>query len=108
MAWFFSDPDTPNTLLQGFFVLKRTMGYYFVQIFLPSILCICCAIASFWVKLQIAPARVTLAIATFLTLTQQQASVNGVLPKVSYVKVHSKTNIIVLNANFRLLLSSLG
>ena len=63
------------------------MGYYFVQIFLPSILCISCAIASFWVKLQIAPARVTLAIATFLTLTQQQSSVNGVLPKVSYVKV---------------------
>ena len=41
---------------------------------------------SFWVKLQIAPARVTLSIATFLTISQQQSTFIQGLPKVSYVK----------------------
>ena len=90
-------------LQSAFFVLKRTMGYYILHAFLPSVLCVLASIGSFWIKLQvenktrifetfefqIAPARVTLSIATFLTLTQQQAAVNQGLPRVSYIKVLS-------------------
>ena len=39
-------------------------------------LCVVASWLSFWIKLQIAPARVTLSIATFLTISQQQATIN--------------------------------
>ena len=47
-----------------------------LHVFLPSLLCVMASWLSFWVKLQIAPARVTLSIATFLTISQQQATIN--------------------------------
>ena len=70
-----------------------------LHVFLPSFLCVVASWLSFWIKLQIAPARVTLSIATFLTISQQQATINQggfhamlhlqyflALPRVSYVK----------------------
>ena len=70
-----------------------------LHVFLPSFLCVVASWLSFWIKLQIAPARVTLSIATFLTISQQQATINqgdssnlfslqlySALPRVSYVK----------------------
>ena len=73
--------------LEGYFHLKRTIGYYLVQIFVPSLFCISCSVGSYWIKLQVAPARVFLASATILTLMQQMSAANRVVPKVSYVKV---------------------
>ena len=49
-------------ILKGQIVLKRMLGYYVVQIYVPSLVVTACSIASYWVKLQIAPARSFLAI----------------------------------------------
>ena len=62
--------------LKGYVVLQRNVGYYIMFVFIPSFLCVVASWASFWIKLQIAPARVTLSIATFLTISQQQATIN--------------------------------
>ena len=62
------------------------IGFYGMFGFLPTSLCVVVSWASFWVKLDIAPARVTLGIATFLTLATQQNAIIGGLPRVSYVK----------------------
>lgn len=72
--------------LEGYFVLERNIGYYLFHCFIPSILCVIISWIAFWIKLDNAPARVTLGIATFLTITQQTQTFNSGLPKVSYIK----------------------
>ena len=62
--------------LEAFIVLDRNIGYYALHVFLPSFLCVLASWVSFWVKINIAPARVTLSIATFLTISSQQATIN--------------------------------
>ena len=69
-----------------YFTLKRNTGYYFLHCFIPSLLCVCISWLSFWIKLDIAPARVTFGIATFLTICEQTQMFNSGLPKVSYIK----------------------
>ena len=54
--------------LSAHFELKRSKKYYILNIYLPSILCVVVAATSFWIQLEIAPARVALGITTFLTM----------------------------------------
>ena len=54
--------------LSAYFELTRSKKYYILNIYLPSILCVIIASTSFWVQLDIAPARVALGITTFLTM----------------------------------------
>ena len=54
--------------LSAFFELTRSKKYYVLNIYLPSILCVVIASTSFWVQLDIAPARVALGITSFLTM----------------------------------------
>ena len=72
--------------LEGLFLLNRNIGYYMFHCYIPSLLCVAISWLSFWVKLEIAPARVTLGIATFFTISQQTQTFNQGLPKVSYIK----------------------
>ena len=72
--------------LEGHFVLKRQLGFYGTFAFLPPAFCVIISWTSLWIKLDIAPARVTLGIATFLTLSSQQSALMKGLPKVPYVK----------------------
>ena len=72
--------------LEAFLVMERNTGYYMLHVFLPSFLCVVASWLSFWIRLQIAAARISLTILTFLTISQQQAAINQQLPHVSYVK----------------------
>ena len=90
---------------KGYFVLERELGivlttveitislydyarkgYYYLNCFIPSFLCVLTSWLAFWVEVDVVDARLTLAIATFLTLTTQQSYLIQGLPKVSYVK----------------------
>ena len=62
--------------VEGYIVLERKIWYYVMFVLIPSLLCVMTSWASFWINLQIAPARVTLSVATFLTISQQQATIN--------------------------------
>ncbi|VDP02103.1 unnamed protein product [Soboliphyme baturini] len=68
------------------FKFSRNIGYYWVQIYQPSIMVVILSWVSFWINRDSAPARVTLGIMTVLTMTTLITTTNNQLPKVSYMK----------------------
>lgn len=59
------------------------MGYYLIQMYIPSLLIVILSWVSFWINMDAAPARVGLGITTVLTMTTQSAGSRASLPKVS-------------------------
>uniref|UniRef100_A0A0K0EED8 Gamma-aminobutyric acid receptor subunit beta n=1 Tax=Strongyloides stercoralis TaxID=6248 RepID=A0A0K0EED8_STRER len=68
------------------FLFKRNIGYYIIQIYLPSILIVIISWVSFWIRRESTPARISLGVLTVLTMTTLMTTTNSTLPKVSYVK----------------------
>merc|ERR1711892_197698 len=64
----------------------RSMGYYMIQVYIPSSLIVVMSWVSFWLNRGAAPARVSLGVTTVLTMTTLINSVNAALPKISYMK----------------------
>ena len=62
------------------------MGYYLIQIYIPSSLIVIISWVSFWLNRGATPARVGLGVTTVLTMTTLISSTNSALPKISYVK----------------------
>ncbi|NXT36990.1 GLRA4 protein, partial [Pelecanoides urinatrix] len=87
-----SHPSRPSfpagkfTCIEVKFHLERQMGYYLIQMYIPSLLIVILSWVSFWINMDAAPARVGLGITTVLTMTTQSAGSRASLPKVSYVK----------------------
>lgn len=75
-----------SSCLQINFVLRRSIGYYFIQLFVPSILIVILSWVSFWINVDAAPARVSLGLLTVLTMTNHSIGINTNLPRVSYIK----------------------
>uniref|UniRef100_A0A3P9MUJ1 Glycine receptor, alpha 4b n=1 Tax=Poecilia reticulata TaxID=8081 RepID=A0A3P9MUJ1_POERE len=74
------------TCIEVQFYLERQMGYYLIQMYIPSLLTVILSWVSFWINMDAAPARVGLGITTVLTMTTQSSGSRASLPKVSYVK----------------------
>ncbi|PWA31189.1 hypothetical protein CCH79_00002703 [Gambusia affinis] len=74
------------TCIEVKFHLERQMGYYLIQMYIPSLLIVILSWVSFWINMDAAPARVALGITTVLTMTTQSSGSRASLPKVSYVK----------------------
>ncbi|XP_008114540.1 glycine receptor subunit alpha-1 isoform X2 [Anolis sagrei] len=74
------------TCIEARFHLERQMGYYLIQMYIPSLLIVILSWISFWINMDAAPARVGLGITTVLTMTTQSSGSRASLPKVSYVK----------------------
>ncbi|UXI22538.1 nose resistant to fluoxetine protein 6-like [Sarcoptes scabiei] len=68
------------------FLLKRNIGYFIFQTYLPSNLIVMLSWVSFWVNHEATSARVTLGITTVLTMTTISTGVRSSLPRISYVK----------------------
>ena len=68
------------------FYFVRSVGYYIIQIYVPSSLIVVLSWVSFWLHRDAAPARVALGITTVLTMTTLISSTNAALPKISYLK----------------------
>jgi hypothetical protein len=66
--------------------LSRKVGYYILQVIIPSIFLVVLSWVSFWVDPEAVPARVSLGVTCVLTMTTQSAGVHQSLPPVSYVK----------------------
>jgi len=62
------------------------MGYYLIQLYVPSLLIVVLSWVSFWINIEAAPARTALGITTVLTITTQTSGASSSLPKVSYIK----------------------
>ena len=67
--------------------LERSLGYYIIQIYVPSSLIVVISWISFWIPRNSAPARVTLGVTTVLTMvTFTSIGANAGLPNISYLK----------------------
>ncbi|XP_030755338.1 glycine receptor subunit alpha-2-like [Sitophilus oryzae] len=77
--------DDGYSALSFKFKLKREVGYYILDYFLPSILLVITSWTSFWLQADASPARTTLGTATMLSFITLNANVMKNLPKVSYV-----------------------
>ena len=68
------------------FVLRRDIGYFLIQVYMPSILIVILSWVAFWINIDAIPARVSLGLLTVLTMTTQSTGARGSLPRVSYIK----------------------
>ncbi|GAB1608865.1 glycine receptor subunit alpha-2, partial [Argonauta hians] len=68
------------------FTMKRNLGYYMIQIYVPTMFIVVISWVSFWLNVDAVPARISLGILTVLTITTQKTSAITALPKVSYIK----------------------
>ncbi|XP_020495087.2 gamma-aminobutyric acid receptor subunit alpha-4 isoform X1 [Labrus bergylta] len=67
-----------------FFHLKRKMGYFMIQTYIPCIMTVILSQVSFWINKESVPARTVFGITTVLTMTTLSISARHSLPKVSY------------------------
>ncbi|XP_014905019.1 gamma-aminobutyric acid receptor subunit alpha-4 [Poecilia latipinna] len=67
-----------------YFHLKRKMGYFMIQTYIPCIMTVVLSQVSFWINKESVPARTVFGITTVLTMTTLSISARHSLPKVSY------------------------
>ncbi|KAH7707962.1 Protein UNC-4 protein9 d [Aphelenchoides avenae] len=67
-------------------ILSRNLGFYLMNIIIPSMLIVSISWVSFWLSREASPARVGLGVTTVLTMTTLITTTNNSMPKVSYVK----------------------
>ena len=53
------------------FHLARSIGYYFIQSYLPSILIVAISWVSFWMDIEAVPGRISLGVITLLAVSSQ-------------------------------------
>ncbi|XP_045204896.2 glycine receptor subunit alpha-2-like [Mercenaria mercenaria] len=82
----FHDITGNHSCLQADFHLVRNIGYYVIQMYVPSLLIVTLSWLSFWLNVNSIPGRVTLGVLSVLTISTQSSSVNASLPRVSYTK----------------------
>ena len=75
-----------HSSLIAIFKMKRRIGYFLIDTYVPSTIIVIISWISFWINPDTAPARVALGITTVLTMTTLISSARASLPKVSYVK----------------------
>lgn len=68
------------------FILNRSMGYFLIQLYIPTFLIVILSWMSFWINIEAAPARTSLGVTTVLMITTQTSNSRSSLPKVSYIK----------------------
>jgi len=78
------------------FYLRRDLGYFLIQVYVPSILIVILSWVSFWINVDASPARVSIGLLTVLTTTTMSSSARETLPRVSYIKAIDVWMIICL------------
>nr|AWJ68188.1 putative GABA receptor 6 [Hirudo verbana] len=68
------------------FLLRRDVGYFLIQVYIPSMLIVILSWVSFWINVDASPARVSIGLLTVLTTTTQSSQSTATLPRVSYIK----------------------
>ena len=68
------------------FGIKRNIGYYMMQVYLPSGLIVVLSWMTFWIKIDKVAERVSVGLVLILTMTTWNAGIQSSLPRVSYIK----------------------
>jgi len=72
------------SMVQGTLILRRNLGYFILQMYVPLSLIVSCSWVSFWIDPKAVPARVQLGVTTVLSITTIGFGGRAALPKVSY------------------------
>uniref|UniRef100_UPI00358E969F gamma-aminobutyric acid receptor subunit alpha-2-like n=1 Tax=Myxine glutinosa TaxID=7769 RepID=UPI00358E969F len=72
------------TVMTTHFLLRRKIGYFVVQTYLPCIMTVILSQVSFWLNRESVPARTVFGVTTVLTMTTLSISARNSLPKVAY------------------------
>ncbi len=84
--WTLSDCSVNYPCLEIGFVLQRDVGYYVIQVFMPSSLIVVLSWVSFWINIDKVAERVSLGLVIILTMTTWSTGIQSSLPHVSYIK----------------------
>ncbi|MBN3323628.1 GBRA3 protein, partial [Atractosteus spatula] len=76
--------DPEYILMKTYFHLKRKIGYFVIQTYLPCIMTVILSQVSFWLNRESVPARTVFGVTTVLTMTTLSISARNSLPKVAY------------------------
>ena len=69
------------------FYLRRDIGFFLIQVYVPSVLIVILSWVSFWINMESSPARVSIGLLTVLTTSTMSGAARATLPRVSYIKV---------------------
>ncbi|XP_077984778.1 glycine receptor subunit alphaZ1-like [Glandiceps talaboti] len=85
-AWVrFDDLPLGNfTTLISEFKMERSLGFFILTLFLPSILLVMISWIPFWLHVDATAARASLGITSVLTLVTQSGSLRHIIPQLSY------------------------
>ncbi|KAG5262136.1 hypothetical protein AALO_G00292600 [Alosa alosa] len=72
------------TVMMAHFYLKRKIGYFVIQIYMPCFMTVILSQVSFWLNRESVPARTVFGVTTVLTMTTLSISARNSLPKVAY------------------------
>jgi len=72
------------------FYLKRSFGYYLVQVYIPSILTCLISFVSFWIDHKAVPARISVGLLTVLTVTTQSSGKFNFVATFLFVIYHAE------------------
>ena len=72
--------------LQASFELKRQIGFFILQTYVPSMLIVMLSWVGFWINKDSEPARIALGVTTVLTMTTQLTTSRSNTMRVSYLK----------------------
>lgn len=75
----------PFSVVEMAFTVRRQLGYYLLNVYLPSTLFVATSWTSFWIDIPAAPARVALVLTTMLTHVTSTKGIHDKFPKVSYI-----------------------
>lgn len=65
------------------FVMHRRIGFYFINVYIPTVLIVIMSMLTFWIPPDAVPARITLGVTSLLTIITKQYQAS--LPNVSYI-----------------------
>ena len=66
------------------FILRRDVGYFLIQVYVPSMLIVILSWVSFWINVDASPARVSIGLLTVLTTTTMSSGARSTLPRHGY------------------------
>ena len=91
--------------------MKRDLGFYMIQTYVPSMLIVVLSWVSFWLSNDAVPARISLGVLTVLTMTTMTSGMATQLPRyLKHVDYSTERHVMllllqpawVLNASLRL------
>lgn len=75
----------PFSRLEAIFILRRQLGYFLLDVYLPTALFVISSWVSFWINIPAAPARVALVLTTMLSHVTSTKSIHEKHPRVSFI-----------------------